>query len=53
MRENQSGWWERSAADYRNRQLTKDDLSAINALIEFDYLKKEDVLLPEDATKIA
>lgn len=48
MRTNKQGWWGSGRLDFRNRKLTKDDLSAISALVEFDYVKKEDILLPDN-----
>lgn len=47
MSTNQKGWWERKL-DFRNRNITPDDLRAIDALVEFKYLKREEILLPGD-----
>lgn len=46
MRKNKLGWWKEF--DFRKRTLTPEDVSAIEALIEFGYFKREEILLPGD-----
>ncbi len=47
MRKNKEGWW-KNRLDFRNRKLTPNDRDVIKALEEFGYIKKEDVLLPQN-----